>query len=165
MFSPSLLLAPLVLASYVSAHGFVHQFTVNGGDTFSGARPSNQRSNTPSVIRQITSPDPIYGANNPDINCGTGGGFPASQIAEVKAGDTLEFDWRGADLSKWPHNVGPVITYLSDCGDSGCVGFDSTKARWFKIEQQGYKSSGNEWVQQDLCTSLIFLSVASPDLT
>lgn len=149
MFSSrSSLLLSLLLASYVSAHGFVHQFTVNG-NTFSGARPSGQRSNTPSAIRQITDPSPIYGANNPDVNCGTGGGFLASEVAEVKAGDVLEFDWRGADLSKWPHNVGPIITYLADCGDS-CVGFDSTKARWFKIEQQGYKSNGNEWVQQDL---------------
>lgn len=81
----------------------------------------------------------------------------------VSAGQTLKIDWKGADLSKWPHKVGPVITYLAECGGAGCEGYDSTKARWFKIEQQGFKPNGEKdeegnlaWYQNELCTYLSF---------
>lgn len=93
------LLLPLLLASYVSAHGFVHQFSVNG-KTYTGARPGGQRNKAASPIRQITSPNPIYGATNTAVNCGNGGGFVASEAAPVNPGDTLKFDWRGQDLSR-----------------------------------------------------------------
>lgn len=149
MLSSTFLLLPLALASYVSAHGFVHQFSVNG-QTFTGARPSNQRSNQKSVIRQVTKQDPIYGATNPDVNCGNGGGFVASDVAKVNPGDVLKFDWRAADLSRWPHDTGPIISYLADCGDTSCDKFDSKKAKWFKIDQQGYRQGSSEWVQKSL---------------
>lgn len=138
MVSTTHLLVPLLLASYASAHGFVHQFTVNG-QNFTSPRPSDQRSSQPSSIRQVASQDPVQGAQNPEMNCGKSPTFPASDSAKVQAGDTLAFDWRAADLGIWPHKWGPVITYLADCGDGGCENFDSTKARWFKIEQKAFK--------------------------
>lgn len=141
MISTSYLLVPLLLASYASAHGFVAQFTVNG-QTHTSARPSSQRSSQPASIRQIGLPDPVYGAKNPDMNCGYGPVFAASDTAKVNAGDTLAIDWKGADMSNWPHKAGPVVTYLAECGDGGCPNFDSTKARWFKIDQQGFKPGG-----------------------
>lgn len=149
MFSSAYLLLPLLLASYVSAHGFVHQFSVNG-KTYTGARPTGQRSKNASPIRQVTSPNPIYGATTSPVNCGNGGGFAASEVAPVNPGDVLKFDWRGADLSRWPHDTGPIISYLADCGSTSCDKFDSKNARWFKIDQQGHKPNSAEWVQKDL---------------
>ncbi|KAJ3525159.1 hypothetical protein NMY22_g10693 [Coprinellus aureogranulatus] len=149
MLSSTFLLVPLALASYVSAHGFVYQITANG-QTFTGAQPSGQRSNRKSVIRQVTKQDPIYGANNPAVNCGNGGGFSASDVASVNAGDVLKFDWRAADLSQWRHDTGPIITYLADCGNTPCNNFDSKKAKWFKIDQQGYAGNSGDWVQKKL---------------
>ncbi|KAJ2922155.1 hypothetical protein H1R20_g14937, partial [Candolleomyces eurysporus] len=144
----SIVLLPLLLASYVSAHGFVHSVAING-QTFTGNRPSGQRNNRDTIIRQVRTQDPIKGARNPDVNCGAGS-FVASDVADANPGDTLAFDWRTADLSFWPHNTGPMITYLADCGNVPCSEFDSTKARWFKIHQVGKKPNGGEWFQADL---------------
>ncbi|TEB20306.1 hypothetical protein FA13DRAFT_1839173 [Coprinellus micaceus] len=134
MFSSAYLPPPL--ASYVSAHGFVHQFSVNG-KTYTGARPR---------------PNPIYGATTSAVNCGNGGGFIASEAAPVNPGDTLKFDWRGQDLSRvrMAHDTGPIVSYLADCGPAGCDKFDSKSARWFKIDEQGHKPNSAEWVQKDL---------------
>jgi hypothetical protein len=148
MFASTYVLLPLLLASYVSAHGFVHQIAVNGR-TFTGAQPGGQRNNRESVIRQIRTAEPVKGANNAAVNCGPGA-FRASTVAEVQPGDTLSFDWRGADLSLWPHNTGPMINYLASCGDTPCNEFDASRARWFKIDQQGQKPNSAEWVQADL---------------
>jgi hypothetical protein len=147
MFPSTLVLIPLLLASYVSAHGFV-AFVTADGKTDTGNRPfGNGGGNT--AIRQITSPDPNRGANNPALNCGPGA-RRASGTLNLSPGDSMAFDWRGADLSKWPHNTGPMITYLANCGDTPCSDFDSTKARWFKIHQVGRKQGSGDWVQGDL---------------
>ncbi|KAJ7708249.1 hypothetical protein B0H17DRAFT_917105 [Mycena rosella] len=51
----------LLLASYASAHGFVSRITING-QMFKGNAPNE----TPvqSIIRQISSGDPVKGATN-----------------------------------------------------------------------------------------------------
>ena len=92
----SMLFIPLLLASYVSAHGFVHSVAING-KTFTGNTPSGQRNNRDTVIRQIRTQDPVKGARNADVNCGAGA-FSASDVADANPGDTLAFDWRTADL-------------------------------------------------------------------
>ena len=51
---------------------------------------------------------------------------------------------------KWPHNTGPMLTYLANCGSSPCSQFDITNSRWFKIAQIGRKSPGSAWAQADL---------------
>ncbi|KAF5342190.1 hypothetical protein D9611_002154 [Ephemerocybe angulata] len=135
--------------SCVSAHGFLFQVSVNGLKAYSGAIPGSEQKNGDSIIRQIRDASPVKGANNEAMNCGQGA-FVAGQAATVQPGDELSFEWRGADLSPWPHNTGPIINYLANCGDSSCSEFDSRKARWFKIDQQGKKPSSNEWFQADL---------------
>lgn len=42
-----------------------------------------------------------------------------------------------------------MLTYMASCGSTSCNKFDSTKAKWFKIDQAGRKSNG-QWLQQDL---------------
>jgi len=139
---------PVVLAllpSLVSAHGFVANIIVNG-QSFKGSAPG--AASNPSAIRQITTNSPVKGAQNPDINCGPGATV-APNVMQVMPGDKLEFDWRdGGDMQHWPHNTGPIITYMASCGEQSCAQFDSTKAKWFKISQDGRE--GNAWVQQRL---------------
>ncbi|KAF5319791.1 hypothetical protein D9611_012859 [Ephemerocybe angulata] len=149
MFSASYILLPLLLVSYVSAHGFVHEISVEGGPTLTGAVPSDQRQKGNFAIRQIKSAFPNKGAKNPALNCGPGA-FAASAVATIQPGAKLSFDWRAADLNAWPHDTGPSLTYLASCGNTPCNEFDSTKAKWFKIGQQGQKPNSNKWFQGDL---------------
>jgi hypothetical protein len=93
----SMFFIPLLLASYVSANGFVHSVAIDG-KTFTSNTPSGQRNNRSTVIRQIRTQDPTKGARNPDVNCGPGA-FVASDVADANPGDTLTFDWRTAGLS------------------------------------------------------------------
>lgn len=136
------------LISNVSAHGFLRSVQVNDGDTSVCPQPSSTRSDTPSAIRQVSSQDPNYGTDNPAIACGPNA-FRASQSLNAMPGDVLHFDWTVHDLNKWPHDYGPMITYLADCGSTPCSEFDTNDARWFKIHQAGKRGSGR-WVQEDL---------------
>ena len=86
------LLVPLVLASYVSAHGYVANFNVGGKEYPGNGIGRNGRA---SALRQVTSQDPIKGANNPAVNCGTGA-TRAQLIADARPGDVMTFDWRTA---------------------------------------------------------------------
>lgn len=50
---------------------------------------------------------------------------------------------------------------MASCGDEDCNEFDSTKAKWFKIDQQGQVSDGsNTWVQKE--TRMLLLVLSSP---
>ncbi|TFK98989.1 glycosyl hydrolase family 61-domain-containing protein [Pterulicium gracile] len=133
-----------LLPSLVAAHGFVSQITVNNKKEFHGNSP--YRNPDPSAVRQITGVEPVKGANNPDINCGLGSKI-ASDVLQVMPGDRLSFEWHGGDGSPWPHNIGPMMTYMASCGDQLCNDFDSTKAKWFKIEQTGRVAPGKAWIQ------------------
>lgn len=147
MHASALLLVPLLLVSYVSAHGMVAQVTVNGV-TDTGKIPGIS-SNRNTAIRQINTQNPTYGAENPALNCGPLAAR-ASNVLNVNPGDTMSFKWTTADPNQtWRHDTGPIITYLANCGDVSCTDFDSTRAQFFKIKQEGQKSNGR-WVQGDL---------------
>lgn len=45
-------------------------------------------------------------------------------------------------LSQWPHEVGPVMTYMASC-NGPCSKFNAAGAQWFKIGQSG--KSGSSW--------------------
>ncbi|KAJ8474996.1 hypothetical protein ONZ45_g15758 [Pleurotus djamor] len=141
----------LDLTCVVVGHGYVAFVTV-GSTTYKQNAPRAQA--TPAATRQVNDVGPVKGASNPDLGCGLAQN-PSTQLAQqtihVNPGDKMAFDWRGGDLSHWPHNTGPMMTYMADCGREGCEKFDSTKAKWFKIQQVGRKRSGNmDWAQQDL---------------
>jgi hypothetical protein len=129
----------------INAHGVLTNAKIDGKLIKGNRIEGNARD---SAIRRVFSQDPIKGANNRDINCGTGA-IPASLISEANPGSKLEFDWKGASGGNWPHNTGPMITYMASCGDVSCDKFDPIKAKWFKISQQGRKQNGN-WVQEDI---------------
>jgi hypothetical protein len=54
---------------------------------------------------------------------------------------------------QWPHNTGPMLTYMASCGSTACDQFNSTNAKWFKIQQVARKSSGGDWAQVDISMS------------
>jgi len=130
---------------FVAAHGFVQDMTIDGkfikGNGVGG--PSN-----PSAIRQVFSQDPIKGADNRAINCGSGA-RPAALTVDTNPGSEMTFNWRTASGGKWPHNIGPMFTYMASCGEGTCDKFDAINAKWFKIQESG-KTNDGKWEQQDL---------------
>ena len=93
MKSSTIILAPLFIASYVSAHGNVWGVTIQG-KAYPGNPPSGPTN--PSVIRQATTQDPIKGATNPTLPCGVNA-TAASLVADAMPGDTFTFTWKEAD--------------------------------------------------------------------
>jgi len=73
----------------------------------------------------------------------------------------VTFDWEGGDGSNWPHNTGPMMTYMASCGSTPCNEFESANAQWFKIQQVGRKENG-EWAQADLMNGAV-ARVTIPD--
>jgi len=149
MRTPSLFAALLLHAAGsgvpVSAHGFLATFTING-NVYTGNNPYG--TNGPSVIRKVDSQDPNYRASNPALTCGVDE-LAASQVADANPGDSMTFSWKGADYSNWPHNTGPMLTYMASCS-STCDQFDATQAKWFKIHQVGRQDGSALWFQQVL---------------
>ncbi|KAJ3826202.1 glycoside hydrolase family 61 protein [Lentinula raphanica] len=130
--------------SLVSAHGYLAQLIINGK-----AYPGNVPGATPtsSVIRQVSDISPVKGATNPDLNCGLSAQF-AADVADANPGDAFQFDWRGGDDQNWPHNTGPMLTYMTSCGSSSCTTYNSSTSKWFKIQQVARISSGGPWAQE-----------------
>lgn len=131
----------LVFTPLVSAHGFVDFIKVDG-KTYKGNNPG--KGGKDSVIRQVTSINPSYGTNNANLNCGPGA-QPAALSATAKPGSSLAFNWVAAPGQKWPHNTGSELTYMASCGNTDCSKFDSKKAKWFKISQDGLNNG--KWAQ------------------
>ncbi|KAF8880640.1 glycoside hydrolase family 61 protein [Infundibulicybe gibba] len=137
---------PLLAAASVAAHGFVSTVTIDG-KVFKGTLGKTDKP-ADSVIRQVTDPNPTKGAQNPAVNCGPNA-QASSLIADAQPGSQFTFDWTAGNLAPWPHNTGPMLTYMASCGATTCDKFDSSKAQWFKIQQVGRKANG-EWAQADL---------------
>ncbi|KAK7994569.1 glycoside hydrolase [Apiospora marii] len=71
-----------------------------------------------------------------DINCHKKA-KPGALTSSVKAGGEVSFDW-----PNWPHNIGPVLTYVADCGGD-CSQADPSALKWVKIDEAGY--DGAKW--------------------
>jgi len=160
-------LVPIFLAAQALAHGYVTKLTI-AGKPYLGNPPAESHRTSPSVIRQISNIVPILGANNPDIVCGPGS-TPAALVADAMPGDKVTFTWSGAQgapvsvsfhpasfawlmyIFQWPHNSGPVLTYMASCGSTSCDKFNANNAKWFKIAQVGKKADGT-WFQADVST-------------
>ena len=105
----------------------------------------------PSPIRLINDISPVKGAFNPAMNCGPNA-RKAQVVAPAKPGSKMSFFWASGQPSEpWPHNIGPMITYMAECTGTTCDKFDAAQAKWFKIDEVGRKPDNkNEWVQKDL---------------
>ncbi|KAH9028414.1 glycosyl hydrolase family 61-domain-containing protein [Lactarius hengduanensis] len=135
----------LALLPSVAAHGFVTKVVIDG-KTYSGNVPNAQPSDSP--IRQIADIGPVKGASNPDLNCGLSAQL-ATQVVPANPGSNLQFFWGNPGGSNWPHNTGPLMTYMAACDTTTCDKFNGSSAKWFKIDQIGRQSDG-DWYQQDV---------------
>jgi len=63
----------------------------------------------------------------------------ANVSATVPAGGTVEFQW-----TTWPHNIGPVLTYVANCGGD-CKSVDKKTLEFVKIDESGINFSTQEW--------------------
>ncbi|KAG6872078.1 hypothetical protein C0995_013296 [Termitomyces sp. Mi166 len=141
-------LLPVAFATSALAHGFVSQITIDG-KVFKGNVPNHDEN--PSIIRLINTTSPVKGATKPEMNCGMGIPHPAVDVGSAMPGSKLEFTWDSGNGGNWPHNTGPMMTYMASCGSTTCDKFDSTQAKWFKIDQQGRKNgNGGDWIQADV---------------
>ncbi|KAJ7244942.1 glycoside hydrolase family 61 protein [Mycena rebaudengoi] len=135
----------LFFAASVAAHGWVNSITI-GGKAYPGHSPFSNGG--ASVIRQVTTNEPVLDPQGKDITCGPGAYKPASLVANAKAGDKILVDW-AATSGNWFHDVGPMMTYLASCGSTTCDKFDASKAKWFKIQEQGQDAQG-KWAQEKI---------------
>ncbi|KAH7908281.1 glycoside hydrolase family 61 protein [Hygrophoropsis aurantiaca] len=136
----------LAVLPTVYAHGYVAQVTIDG-KLYQGNVPN--ASPTPSIVRQINDVAPVKGASNANLNCGQSA-QKASLVASANPGSKLTFKWEGGDGSNWPHNIGPLMTYMASCTGTTCDQYDSTNAEWFKISQVGLEPGDMVWYQQVL---------------
>jgi len=130
----------------VHAHGYVAQVTIDG-TAYSGNVPNAEP--TPSIVRQINSINPVKGSSNPYLNCGQDA-QKAALVADANPGSHLQFLWLDGDGTHWPHNTGPLMTYMASCGDTTCDQYDPTDAEWFKIEETGLEPGNTTWYQQNI---------------
>lgn len=140
-------LSVILQAGQVLGHGFVAQVDI-AGRSYKGFAPFEGGRRTDSIVRQIANTQPVKGSWNPDLVCGRQAAN-ADQIADVNPGETVSFHWKGAGHTAWPHNAGPILTYMASCGSTPCNKFNPAGARWFKISNLVKKSNG-EWFQADV---------------
>ncbi|KAF9218867.1 hypothetical protein BS17DRAFT_822294 [Gyrodon lividus] len=140
---PSAALLPVL----VSAHGYVGSVTIDG-TSYLGNEPGGAMN--PSVIRQVSTIDPVKGATNPSLNCGMNATL-AANVANANPGSQLQVHWVGGSTgdSNWPHDVGPIIHYMTKCDDS-CSSYDSTNAEWFKFSELGLEPDNTTWYQTNI---------------
>ncbi|OJA12835.1 hypothetical protein AZE42_04241 [Rhizopogon vesiculosus] len=136
----------LALVPLVSGHGYVAQVAIDGKDYYGNVPNANP---VPSIVRQINDVSPVKGAANPYLNCGQDAQL-ASLVANANPGSQMQFWWKGGDGSNWPHNIGPIMTYMAQCVGTTCDQYNSTNAEWFKIEETGLQPGDMVWYQQNI---------------
>ncbi|VDB95828.1 unnamed protein product, partial [Peniophora sp. CBMAI 1063] len=144
------LVAPLALSLQVAAHGFIGHITIDGKE-YKGNGDGGDPSTT--AIRPTKPYDvgPVLDVTDKQMSCGLSPVSNAALVADANAGSALEVLWVGQGNTNWIHEVGPVMHYMAECtGVDDCTTFDSANAKWFKIDEQGFKSDGTTWVMQDL---------------
>ncbi|KAI1823941.1 glycoside hydrolase family 61 protein [Xylaria intraflava] len=143
----SLMLAAAGGAALARAHGTVSGFVTDGtwnqGFLLSYYYDIQNGIEVPEIAawyaedldNGFVAPD-AYGT--PDINCHINA-QPGNTTVSVTAGGTVDFQW-----TTWPHNVGPILTYVAAC-DGDCSSADKTTLEWVKIDAVGYDDSTSTW--------------------
>ncbi|OJT10798.1 Endoglucanase-7 [Trametes pubescens] len=155
---PVLLASLFAVLPHVAAHGYLKSVAIDG-KTYMGNVPNQAAADSP--IRQINDVDPVKGASNPNLSCGQSA-QNAALVVPANPGSTVAFAWASGNGGNWPHNTGPMLTYMASCGSTTCDKFDASGAQWFKVDQAGKKSDGSTWVQQDIMNGQTY-SMTLPD--
>ncbi|RAL67007.1 hypothetical protein DID88_007787 [Monilinia fructigena] len=68
----------------------------------------------------------------------------ANVSATVPAGGTVQFQW-----TTWPHNIGPVLTYVANC-EGNCSTVNKSNLKFVKIDHSGINLSTQVWATGSL---------------
>ncbi|KAL9946129.1 Esterase/lipase/thioesterase [Verticillium nonalfalfae] len=156
----------LGLATLAAGHGYVDTASIGGVEykfyqvnCVPAEKPYQDPYLNPApdrVSRPVAGDGPIEDVNSIDLQCGgwSAGGVvgsaPAKLHAAAEAGSTVKLRW-----TLWPDShVGPMITYMARCPDTGCQDWEpAEEAVFFKIQEEGRESStSNEWGSSPLMT-------------
>lgn len=80
---------------------------------------------------------------------------PAKLHASAAAGSTVTLRW-----TIWPDShVGPVITYMARCPDTGCQDWTPSASDkvWFKVKEGGREGTSNVWAAVSFLSFIFFL--------
>ena len=94
---------------------FSAEITVNG-KTYQGPIPGE--TNPKSPIRRIKTINPYKQPAGAGITCGEGA-QNAAMVVPATAGTNLDLTWVAHPNQKWPHEMGPLITYMAKVSMSG----------------------------------------------
>lgn len=141
----------------VNAHGYVPFITVNG-KTYNGPIPGE--TNPKSPIRRISTINPYKQPGGTGITCGANA-QAASMVAPATAGTNLDLTWIAHPNQKWPHEMGPLITYMAKVPTGQTADkFNPAQGNFFKIQQTGQVGKG--WAVAKLMTLGTKYTVAIP---
>ncbi|KAI1348364.1 glycosyl hydrolase family 61-domain-containing protein [Xylaria sp. FL0043] len=142
-FRSTSLLAALVAATGVAAHGHVSNIVING---------VSYQTYDPTVFPYESDPPTVVGWTASDTDNGfvapdsyTSGDIichksatPAGGFAQVAAGDSISIQW-----NTWPDShKGPMMDYLAAC-NGDCSSVDKTALEFFKIDEAGILDSSS----------------------
>jgi len=129
----------IALAASANAHGYVGQFVADG-KTYKGGVPSE--TNPKSPIRAISTINPYKDPKGTGITCGAGA-KNAAVVAPITAGSKLTLQWVAHPNQAWPHEMGPLITYMAKVPAGQTADkFDASKGDFFKVQQTGQEGKG-----------------------
>ncbi|KAI9821858.1 MAG: hypothetical protein M1827_002440 [Pycnora praestabilis] len=153
------LLLTLAASQAVQAHTTFTNFFVNGADQGDGV--CVRMSNIPS---QATFP--ISSVSSPDMACGVNGETSVARVCPVNDGATLTFEFRTWPDASQPGSIdashkGPCAVYMKKV-DSAMANNTAAGDGWFKIWDEGYDESTNQWCTEKLIANDGHLSVALP---
>ncbi|KAF1808306.1 glycoside hydrolase family 61 protein-like protein [Eremomyces bilateralis CBS 781.70] len=147
----------LLSVGSVAAHGYVSTADIDGKE-YQLYQPYQDPYMNPApqrISRPVQGNGPVQDITLSDIQCGgwaeggkdTAGSKPAPLHADATAGSSVTLHW-----TKWPEShVGPVITYLARCPDSGCNDWmPGNDAVWFKVAEAGREGTSNNWADAPL---------------
>ncbi|KAI9567868.1 glycoside hydrolase family 61 protein [Boletus coccyginus] len=139
-----------LLPSLVSAHGYIVSVDIDG-QSYPANVPGGDTN--PSIIRQVSTVDPVKGATNSSLDCGINATL-AANVGNANPGSQVQVHWvSGNGTSDWPHDIGPIMHYMTKCSGS-CSSYDSTNAEWFKISQLGTESDNATWYQANIMAGM-----------
>ncbi|KAI8939142.1 hypothetical protein NX059_004976 [Plenodomus lindquistii] len=145
----------LAFATAVAGHGYVNNATIGGKD-YTLYQPYQDPYMSPKperISREIQGNGPVESVTISDIQCGgyaaggINGSKPAALHAEAAAGSEVSLYW-----TLWPEShMGPTITYMAKCPDTGCNNWmPESAAVWFKVQEEGRVGSSDVWASDAL---------------
>jgi len=135
----SSLASVFALAATANAHGYIAQFVADG-KTYKGGVPAE--TNPKSAIRSISTINPYKDPKGTGITCGAGA-KNAALVAPVTAGSKMTMQWVAHPGQAWPHEMGPLITYMAKVPAGQTADkFNAAQGDFFKIQQTGQEGKG-----------------------